>query len=241
MDILFDDAATIVAAMQDSLQKFERSRLLEGLQRYLSGQVSLADMLFALDSFKLTFAADPAKVDRARNDYLCDFLFEEIRSSGYRSPIDFKTFERRGVSKELAAPAIAELSRKGFLVKNDNGEYDSTIQIWQDEIQKFREKVLRIDSELGQMVSEKSRDYKKIGWNYQSLLAKIPAITDSLIRFNETKIAEALKKRVFVENSHFEKHHAGRWAQEMISQFQVFFRESLGRLSPELRVESWPT
>jgi hypothetical protein len=237
---LIEEASNNVSGLTDNLEKFERLRLLDGLRDYFSGAVAVREVLLALDSFKLTFRVDPRKVELVKNDYVHDFVLEHIRTSGYRARANLKVLELEGITSGLVAPALERLCTEGLLVQGRDGEYTSSPAIWQDDINRFKERVLKLDKEMGRTIDNKSRDYRKIGWDYESLLEKIPVIIDTLLTFNEGKAAEGIKNRLLSETRHFQKHHAGSWTQEMIRQFRIFFRQSIGRLPQELRVEPWP-
>ena len=224
--------------MTNGLEKFERLRLLDGLQDYLSGAISPAEFFLALDSLGLTFGVDATQLEGVRNSYLHDFVLEKARSGRYKAPIDFKSLEVAGVSRESATPAINSLLSEGLLRRDSDGTLVSSPDIWKEDLMRFKERLLKMDSELGELIEEKGKDPRRIGWNYETLLEKFPVIIDSLLRFNEPKVAGALEKAVYSEMKHFQKHHAGMWwTQEMIRKFRIFYRQSADRVSPELRVD----
>jgi hypothetical protein len=240
-DGLFEEAVASVATEKDNLRKFEQSCLLDGMRDYLSRDIQLSDVLSALTVFETRFGVSKDKTDRARDEYLTSYIFDQLKSSGYKCEVDQTFLKRVDLSAAQASAALDNLSKQGFVVTVAKGRYRATAKIWSQDIQSFRDRVMRMDSELGQLLYEKSKDWEKIGWNYLNLLSKILPMIDSLIAFNEPRIAEMARKRVFDENAHFRKHHAGRWTQEMVGKFRANYRSYFESLPIELRIEQWPT
>src|SRR6266480_2267874 len=88
LDSIFEEATTTATAEIDSRRRFEQLRLLDGLRDFVSGNVTLGDLLMTLEILEEKFSVSSDKIAAARRDYLFEYIFERVRSSGYQCEIN---------------------------------------------------------------------------------------------------------------------------------------------------------
>jgi hypothetical protein len=217
--------------LHSEIERFERLRLLDGLDVFLkedsTNHVGISQLTEILIS---KFNVDPWETEKARNSYVADDLIESIKKS-YAVGQELNP-ALLGIDLELGylLPAICNLCKRGFLSEDDLEHFYPTILLWSKEFAEFKIQLSELLENLREFSIVRSGNYEECGREYEGFLHTTVNIIIRLRSLGQRSIADPVIKKCEEEAKHMHDHHPGPWVRKRAQEFRRFLLETVDKL-----------
>ena len=157
---LLVEAEDKISKITDAQVRFERQRLLEGIQRYISERTDLVDKVAVCRCLTETMGLAEEDVGRVRNEFIVSELILQAKLRGYGALLDIASLVELELPKDWLDNSADLLCKRGLFAKSGENQYTATSEAWSNEIQLIKSKAKEVDKQLGRIIQMKGRrDY----------------------------------------------------------------------------------